>query len=81
MGDVIRIPFSELFRTALLLEIIVSDTLLAEEDFDALDTFILVSPFWYSSSVNLNSSKLSTNSLINYLSIFIFYNFFKSFSG
>ena len=45
----------------------------------ALDTFILVSPLLYSSSVNLNSSKLSTSSLINFLSIFILDNFFKSF--
>ena len=79
IGDFIRIPSSVSLRTALLFETTVSEILFRLDSFAALDTFILVSPLLYSSSVYLNSSKLSTSSLINFLSIFILDNFFKSF--
>ena len=74
IGDLTPIPSSS-FDSALF-NVIVSESLPAAEIFVPLETLILVSPLWYSYSVNLNSSKLSTSSLINFLSIFIFDYFF-----
>ena len=59
IGDFIRLPSASdcSERTALLEETNLSDTFCPTKFLLALETFIFLSPSWYSSSVRLNSDK------------------------